>query len=215
MMNKNSIRRYLTYSTSDKPYTYDMNPVYKSETERFMRSDEKSDIVMFGNSITSQADWNELLGREDIVNRGISGDITEGMLKRIRSVLKVKPKYCFFMGGINDITRRVSYEKTLSNIQIISETLKTNGIIPVIQSVLYTESRFFSSDYNNPIVTKLNDDIMEFCSENGIDFIDLNRYMSENNSLRSEYTHDGLHLNAEGYAVWSRILTTYLKLNNK
>jgi len=215
MMNKNSIRRSLTYSTTDKPYTYDMNPVYKSETERFMRSDEKSDIVMFGNSITSQADWNELLGREDIVNRGISGDITEGMLKRIRSVLKVKPKYCFLMGGINDITRRVPYEETLSNLKTIAEILKTNGIIPVMQSVLYTESRFFSSDYNNPIVTKLNDDIMEFCSENRIDFLDLNRFLSENNSLKAEYTDDGLHLNAKGYEVWGKVLNSYLKMSDK
>lgn len=190
-------------------YTYDMNPVYLRETEKFMLFDKQYDIVMLGNSITAQVDWNELLKRNDIANRGISGDITEGMLKRIRSVLKVKPKYCFFMGGINDITRRVSYDKTLNNIIQIADTLKANGIKPVIQSVLYTEGRFNSSEYNNPIVTKLNDDLIKFCADKDIMFLDLNPYLSENCILKSEYTDDGLHLNAEGYAVWGKILEDF------
>lgn len=191
-------------------YTYDMNPVYQRETEKFMLFDKQADIVMLGNSITAQIDWNELLKRKDIVNRGISGDITEGMLKRIRSVLKAKPKYCFFMGGINDITRRVSYDKTLNNIIQIADTLKANGIKPIIQSVLYTEGKFFSCEYNNPIVTRLNKDLVKFCTENDIIFLDLNEYLSEDSKLRSEFTDDGLHLNSNGYAAWGRILEEFL-----
>lgn len=203
------------FSELTEKYTYDKNPVYKSESEKFMRYEGNSNIVMLGNSITSQADWTYLLGRNDVLNRGISGDITEGMLRRLVSVIKVKPSICFLMCGINDITRRVPYEETLSNIKTIAQILKTNGIIPVIQSVLYTESRFFSSEYNNPIVTELNDDLIKFCGEENIDFIDLNRFLSENNSLKPEYTDDGLHLNAKGYEVWSKVLNSYLKLNGK
>ncbi len=212
-MNDRRITRVSTAEIAEGSYTYDMNPLYKSETERFMASEEKADIVMLGNSITSQADWSVLLNRNDVLNRGISGDITEGMLRRLESVIKVKPSMCFLMGGINDITRRVPYEDTLSNLKTIAEILKTNGITPVIQSVLYTENRFFSSEYNNPIVKKLNEDLMEFCSENKIDFLDLNRFMSKDNSLKAEYTDDGLHLNAKGYEVWSKVLNSYLKLS--
>jgi len=187
-------------------YSYDMNPIYKRETEKFMLYDKQADIVMLGNSITEQADWNELLKRNDVINRGISGDITEGMLMRLSSVLKAKPKYCFFMGGINDITRRVSYDKTLKNIKKIAEELKANGITPVIQSVLYTEIRFDGYEYNNPIVTILNEDLKKYCAEKEIIFLDLNEYLSANSMLKSEYSDDGLHLNSSGYAAWARIL---------
>lgn len=191
-------------------YTYDMNIFYKTESEKFMLFDKQADIVMLGNSITAQIDWNELLRRDDIANRGLSGDITEGMLKRMKSVLKVKPKICFFMGGINDITRRVSIEKTVKNIKQITEFLTANDIKPVIQSVLYTESRFYSSDYNNPIVTQLNDELKKFCEEKNIIFLDLNKYLSVNETLKSELTDDGLHLNAKGYAAWGSILVEFL-----
>ena len=119
-----------------------MNPNYYPKKEQFDMISGQFDIVMLGNSITEQIDWNELLGRNDIANRGISGDITEGMLLRMDSVLKLKPSLCFFMGGVNDITRRVSYEKILNNITEIIHVLSAEGIETVIQSVLYTENRF-------------------------------------------------------------------------
>ena len=41
-------------------------------------------IVFLGNSITKGGgDWNKRLGTSNIVNRGISGDITEGVLERL------------------------------------------------------------------------------------------------------------------------------------
>ena len=44
-------------------------------------------IVLLGNSITEDAnDWNDRLGTENITNRGVSGDITDGMLVRLDAV---------------------------------------------------------------------------------------------------------------------------------
>ena len=43
----------------------------------------KNDIVFLGNSITDRVDWNELLGKSNVRNRGISGDITFGVLQRL------------------------------------------------------------------------------------------------------------------------------------
>lgn len=37
------------------------------------------DIVFLGNSITDGCEWNELLGRTDVRNRGISGDTSMGV----------------------------------------------------------------------------------------------------------------------------------------
>lgn len=191
-------------------YSYDMNPYYYPKKEQFDMMNGQFDIVILGNSITEQVSWNELLGRNDIANRGISGDITEGMLLRMDSVLKLRPALCFFMGGVNDITRRVSYENTFSNITEIVNILTSEGIEAIVQSVLYTGDGFFSSDHNNPIITRLNHDLKKLCAEKDITFLDLNAHLSQNGKLRPEFTHDGLHLNAEGYAVWSKVLKDFL-----
>ena len=191
-------------------HTYNMNPNYYPKKEQFDMINGQFDIVMLGNSITEQISWNELLGRNDIANRGISGDITEGMLMRINSVLKLRPALCFLMGGINDITRRVSYDKTLSNITEIVNILTAEGVETVVQSVLYTGDGFSGSDYNNPIITKLNADLKKLCDDKDIKFLDLNARLSQNRKLRPEFTHDGLHLNAEGYAVWGNMLNSFL-----
>ena len=39
----------------------------------------KKDIVMLGNSLTDGCEFNELLGNRHIKNRGIVGDIVQGM----------------------------------------------------------------------------------------------------------------------------------------
>ena len=35
------------------------------------------------------------------------------------------------------------------------------------------------------------------------------------NSLRMELTVDGLHLNSDGYAIWSQVLRPYVEAVNK
>ena len=61
-------------------YTYDKNYLYQVRKDQHMSYKIQADIVMLGDSMTEFAEWNELLGRNDVVNRGIRGDITEGML---------------------------------------------------------------------------------------------------------------------------------------
>ncbi|MDA3885123.1 MAG: GDSL-type esterase/lipase family protein [Candidatus Delongbacteria bacterium] len=187
-------------------YHYTENPKYKPGTENFMLFNKQADIVMLGNSITAGIDWNELLGRKDIVNRGINGDITEGMLNRMKTVIKVKPKVCFFLGGINDLTRRVPPENTIANIKNIINTLLNNDVKPVLQSIIYTEQRFYDFEHNNEYITTINDELKKFADDKNILFLDLNEHLSENNLLKAEYSHDGLHLNAKGYSAWGKIV---------
>ena len=56
----------------------------------------KDDIVFIGNSITDGAEWSELFNDLRIKNRGISGDVSAGVLNRIAEVAKRKPAQFFF-----------------------------------------------------------------------------------------------------------------------
>ena len=65
------------------PYYYEKK---NSQFEFLKKSDKQYRFVMRGDSITDHGEWNELLGREDVINRGIGGDTTYGVLKRIANL---------------------------------------------------------------------------------------------------------------------------------
>ena len=69
---------------------------YALKVEQFRSFPNSSkDIIFLGNSITAGTDWMELLGRSDVRNRGISGDITFGVLERLDEVIEGKPAKVF------------------------------------------------------------------------------------------------------------------------
>ena len=56
----------------------------------------KKEIVFLGNSITEQGRWSEIFNNKHIVNRGIGGDRTDGVLFRLTEVISSKPQKIFF-----------------------------------------------------------------------------------------------------------------------
>ena len=68
----------------------------------------KRDIIFLGNSINDGSEWYELFNDIRIKNRGISGDMTPGILHRLKEVTNRKPAKVFLMIGINDLGRGVS-----------------------------------------------------------------------------------------------------------
>ena len=61
------------------------------------------DVVMIGDSITQNAIWSEIFPNIKIANRGLVGDTTEDILKRMDTILSVQPKKALIMVGTNDI----------------------------------------------------------------------------------------------------------------
>lgn len=191
-------------------YSYDMNKLYHIKNDMYLQYNRQADIVMFGDSMIEYAEWCELLDRDDIVNRGISGDITEGMLKRLENIVKLKPKICLFMGGINDIMKKVPYGVTLENVNLIVEELKKHEIKVVIQSVLYTGGSLDDHESLNMSVDRLNNDLRNLAERSSCLFLDINEKLSEAGCLKDEYTYDGIHLNFHGYAIWGKAIKSMI-----
>jgi lysophospholipase L1-like esterase len=163
-----------------------------------------ADVVMLGNSLTYGVDWNELLGRHNIINRGIAGDITKGFLHRLDYVVRLHPKLCFIEGGVNDVYANVPVQTVFHNYQEIVEQLRSHDIIPIIQSVLYVSPLWHDYRKKNQEIEQLNSSLQAYALQNGITFLNINAQLSENQLLRKELTYDGLHLNAQGYLLWGR-----------
>jgi len=208
--------------TDSTKFYYQRNPVYKQRVEMFkLNKLNRPDIVMFGDSHTQGANWNELLGKYKIVNRGIAGDDTQGMLARINSVIKLHPKIVVVQGGINDIYNWVPTNVIFNNLKKIITIIEKSGANPIVVSVIFS-GRKWGEDwikmhrpdidvpkYNkerNGEVKKLNRLLKNFCSEKNIEFVDINKYLSDNNFLKNIYSRDNLHLNSNGYRIWRREL---------
>ena len=194
---------YNQYLEAQYANLYLENKNYKVQIGMFNRyKTVQADVVMLGNSLTFNANWNELLGRKNIVNRGISSDITMGYLHRLNYVYRLNPKICFIEGGVNDVYANCSTVDIFSNYTKIIDTLRAHQIIPVIQSTLYVASKREQSVSKNEEIKRLNKLLIEYAHKQSIEYLDINSLVCKNGFLINDFTYDGIHLNAEGYSFW-------------
>jgi lysophospholipase L1-like esterase len=173
--------------------------------ERIMeQSPQTVSIVMLGNSITENGgDWNARLGRSDIRNSGQGGYTTGQLVWLLDScVLRARPKFCFTMAGINDLSLGIPVDRIFLTYQTLIDTLLANDIQPVVQSTLCQTGNLSG----NRKVGYLNTLLKEYCIGKNIAFIDLNQFMTDANGLIPEYSTDGTHLSERGYVLWSEKL---------
>lgn len=171
-----------------------------------LRGDSK--IVMFGNSLTAQGKWVELLGRTDVLNSGFPGLSTYHFLGLLqKNVVDKHPVICFVEGGINDITVGVCPEKIQENYKTILKTLQKNNIIPIVTLTFYEQ--------NDPVskteVDRLNDFLIGYCQKHHIKYINLNPQISDSTGLKTEFAVDKTHLNEQGYKIWAKEISRILK----
>lgn len=190
-------------------------PHYKDRISLFKLFTSTAKNVMIGDSITEYTEWGELFPTSAVLNRGIGSDTTYGVLKRLDSIINTKADNAFIMLGINDIAKNRSVENICEDyIQIIT-ILEQNNVQPIIQSTLYVSTKY-TPPLNKPIgeinsdVERLNTRLEQYCKRNNIVFINLNDELSENMTLKEEFTNDGVHLNGDGYNIWKRKISNLL-----
>jgi lysophospholipase L1-like esterase len=160
-------------------------------------------IVMLGDSITEAAPWDELTGCRSMLNRGIGGDTTAGVLARLDDVVKLRPRAIFLLIGVNDIALGVPREQTLDNYRRILDRLDAASVRTFVAYVLPV-ARSYAKWRNNDGITALNAAIAGLVAGRArTTAIDLRPLVSGSDGfLREDLSYDGLHLSAEGYAIW-------------
>ena len=178
---------------------------------------KKSDIVFLGNSITHFCEWNELLNNKHIKNRGISGDIVEGVYDRLDPILIGKPKKIFLMIGVNDVSHNVTADSIVEATRRIADKIAQESPKTklYIQSVLPVNDRFglfLGATTKGDVVIAINNGLKEMCRELGLTYIDVYSAFksADSEKLNPAYTNDGLHLLGKAYFVWGELLKEYL-----
>ncbi|MEO1519000.1 MAG: GDSL-type esterase/lipase family protein [Bacteroidota bacterium] len=171
-----------------------------------------SDVVFVGNSITEQGNWAELLGRQDVRNRGIAGDVTQGLLDRLPVILEGHPRQIFLMIGINDlIAHDPSY--VIDNYREIVRRIlqKSPETRLVLQSILPVNNEVRISGLSNEDVRQINQAIETLASEVGADYVDVHSLLQdEKGQLAARFTQDGIHINGEAYLIWKNAVSNYI-----
>jgi len=179
--------------------------------------DTRNEIVFLGNSITDGAEWYELLGNKRIRNRGISADVTEGILLRLDAITKLKPAKIFIMIGVNDLSRNITVSDITSNYRTILERIrrespKTKVYIESVLPVNPATGMALNHTNKTDLIMELNGRLKELAAEFGHTYIDLFSLMADtNNHLPRKYSIDGLHLSYEGYRVWAEAIRQYVR----
>lgn len=174
------------------------------------------DIIFLGNSITAGVDWTELLQRGDVKNRGISGDITFGVLERLNEVTEGKPAKVFILIGINDISRNIPDSLIVRNYALMVRRIKVESPRTKIylQTLMPVNNEFtqFKNHYNkDEHINFVNESMRKLAAAESITLIDLYpHFLNSSRKLDKKLTQDGLHLNAEGYKVWKKVLEPYV-----
>lgn len=156
------------------------------------------------------------------LNQGISGEVSDGLYKRLKLWDDLKPDAVFVMIGINDLLRGIDDGTILDNHWRIVRDLREHHpeATVVVQSILphggeeaTWEGRDRLLDIPNDRIRELNRELQDLAEAEGAKYLDLfSLFADDQGNLRSELSTDGLHLNEQGYWVWRSALQVYDRL---
>ncbi len=178
-----------------------------------------NEIIMLGDSHTQNFEWHEIFNDVPILNRGINGDITKGVLNRINEVVERKPNKIFLQIGINDLLFGYAIDSVFDNYKAIIQTIKAKSpetdiyvqsLLPTNRNIHYTDKPVL------PNILTLNTRLKDFCVAQQLPFIDLFPYFIVEQKMNPRYNcGDDLHLNGDGYMLWVQIIKDYIVTNKK
>ena len=176
------------------------------------------DSLTYGYGVRRAQCWTELasgMSGWTLVNRGICGDTTSGMLVRLREILREetgsRDERCFLlMGGCNDIFFSGSSVGAKENMAAMVHQLFAEGEMPLVAvgpgiakggyPSAWAELVDFSEAAGE--IARYFDWLEHFCSSFGVRMIDFRGDFTDRNGMsRTEYYLDGLHLNPGGHRV--------------
>jgi lysophospholipase L1-like esterase len=195
------LRAVVTHNPSANP-----DPYYEFRTKLFEISKIPSKpIVFLGDSLTDQGEWQELFGfAAPVLNRGIGGDTSVGVLHRIEQITALKPQAVFLMIGTND-GQLIGFSPA-DTARTCSEIVKAlHRDSPetriYIEAILPTSTPRF-----NAWEQEANTRIAALADNRAIFFVDFRDRFTENGMLAKRLSSDGIHLSAEGYQTWKSAL---------
>lgn len=184
---------------------------YNGKVEQFEEENKsiipgETDVVFLGDSLTDGCDLSLYYPEYTTLNRGIGGDTTIGLEKRLDvSVYAVQPKVVVMLIGANN------FSTMFDNYENILVSLKEN--LPQSKIILVSLTSMGGTwGKNNNLAAFNNVKIRALAEKYGYEFVDVYTPLLnfETNEIYEEYTSDGGHLTHEGYLVLTGEIKTVI-----
>jgi lysophospholipase L1-like esterase len=174
-------------------------------------------VVMLGDSHVDWCEWRELLGRDDVVNRGINGDTVAGLIGRVEPIVAGRPGTIAIMAGINDLMAGRAadqvaerYRELVARIAAASPATRV-----VVHAVLPVNRALAGGGPDREVIQALNARLRALCESGACTYLALDERLIDaqgdaQGELARELTIDGVHLTPRGYAIWRDALLPLL-----
>ncbi|MBL63057.1 MAG: hypothetical protein CMI30_06555 [Opitutae bacterium] len=187
------------------------NPHYFNRKEHFARMPKQAEDVLFiGDSMVEHCEWAKLLENSDVLNRGILGDDTLGVLHRIEEMLKpIPPRKIYLMIGINDLFLGVSENHVLENFADILKRIEVHAPMceVIVHGLLPIDPHRAPKPIPSTTILSLNGRLSQLCREHDVVYLEtFAAFADKKGRLANQYSRDGLHLNSKGYQNWKKLL---------
>lgn len=204
---------------------------YDIRNHSIVRAGRRPDFLFIGDSITQYWELSAYFDEPGLllINRGIEGDTTTYLNRRFQvDALQLMPKYCIMGIGINDtinlegdywkLIPPLPYEEVLctaqTNIKEIIRKAKASSTTLILASLLPISIKLSLHEADRKrFICDLNQWLKETARQEELIFLDYYSVTSYPNTddLLKGITYDGLHPNANGYALMSSVLKNTLK----
>ncbi len=205
------------YLSQDVPKNNTYTPYYHQRASLFATLPvDSNDIIMLGNSLTDNARWNEIFDNPNIKNRGIIGDIIQGLYDRVEFITKGHPEKIFILSGVNDVSHHLTPDSIARAMDKLIVKIKRESPETQIylQSWLPINNDF--KRYKNMIgkeMIMLQGNVLfeKLARKHNIPYINLFPWFADSTcTLPRELTNDGLHVNDKGYKIWRDEIAKYI-----
>ncbi len=202
---------------------------HEANRELMQRSVDAGRVVFMGDSITDGWPLETSFPGKSYVNRGISGQTTAQMLVRFYpDVIALKPAAVIFLAGTNDIARNngpQTFEMIQQNIMAMTELAQGHGVKVILGSLLPISDRTMlpagrgggpaprpriQSTQRPPAdILRFNEWLKTYAAEKKAVYADYyTATVDAAGFLREGTTNDGLHPNAQGYALMAPVASS-------
>lgn len=184
------------------------------------------DSITFGECLPEQQGrWTDLVAQRTghkLVNLGISGDTTTGMVARCQSqIFNQDYDAMILLGGTNDISFTSDYRQAWANTLTICQQAKFFGIplivgipVPMIGEVIPQRDYYPGRDNlkNAALLEEFARLLKIYCTQKGIPHADFREvFLDEAGQARKELFFDGLHPTAQGHELMAQVLCKVLE----
>ena len=132
--------------------------------------------LFIGDSLTEWFDLGRYFPGVRIINEGIAGDTSFGVLERLDGIVDIRADKIFLMIGINDVFNGFIKADIIENQQLIIEQILThvNGTELIVQSLLpVNETMLGSPGYLNKLIRGINKELQSHCKARKLTYLDL------------------------------------------